>query len=183
MCSLLEGRNHCAVKQLYFCQMKGTSGKHKHSQKQLPEFLQQTLLMTLVYLKRDSPSHQAELLLGFLGWCDRKLSFFLGIWINLNNRHFVKKQRVHFMVCSLFKLNLPLEKKPRSERLNTRKHILTLRVTKNSHRLCLKLVDTSTFYRTAVHLCSTFLHLLPLHFICSDGSLRKNCHLSLDKAL
>lgn len=53
-------------------------------------------------LKRDSPSHQAELLLGFLGWCDKKLRFFLGIWINLNNCHFVKKWRGHFMVCSLF---------------------------------------------------------------------------------
>lgn len=109
MCSLLEVRNHCAAKQLYFWQMKGASGKHKHSIP-APRISAANSAHDLG-LRRDSASQsQAELL---LGWCDRKLRFFLVLWINFNNHHFVEKWRGHFMMCSLLMLNLPLEKSHR----------------------------------------------------------------------
>lgn len=132
-------------------------------------------------LRRDSSSQEAQFLVDFLGWCSRKLKFFLGIWINLNNHHFVGKWRGHFMVCSLFKLNLPLEEK-KPQDIWTQESISWhwgWPKAPTGWAWCLWRLQP----RTALHLCSTFLHLLYLQCICSDGSLRKNCHLSLDKAL
>lgn len=103
MCSLLEARSHCAA----------NSRKTQTLSIPAPK-LSAANSVHDPGLRRSSPSQWAELLLGFLGWCDRKLSFFLSIWINLNNRHFVKKWRGHFMMCSQFSLNLPLEKKPQN---------------------------------------------------------------------